>query len=276
MTKLSRPILRYHGGKWKLADWIISNFPNHRVYVEPFGGAASVLLKKRRSYAEIYNDLDGEIVNLFRVTRERGHDLKAALELTPFSRADFEQSLLSSDDPLERARRTVIRSFFGVGSGPTRRTTTGTLMRTGFRMDMSGSRAPAQDWRNYPGALTAIIHRLQGVVIENLPATEVMKNHDGPETLHYVDPPYVMSTRDRGGDYCFEMSDDQHAELAAFLHARQGHVVLSGYDSPLYQDLYRGWSRIEKRALADGARERTEVLWLSPGVSHGPLFAEGA
>ena len=112
----SRPILRYHGGKWILAPWIISHFPPHRVYVEPFGGAASVLLRKPRSYAEVYNDLDREIVSLFRVARERGEELRRALELTPFARQEYLEAWHPSDDPLEQARRTVIRAYMGFAS----------------------------------------------------------------------------------------------------------------------------------------------------------------
>src|SRR3954470_1229963 len=113
---VERPILRYHGGKWLLAPWILSHFPAHRVYVEPFGGAASVLLQKERSYAEVYNDLDGEVVNVFRVARDRGAELRRALELTPFSRDDFLLAYRLSPNALERARRTVARSFMGFGS----------------------------------------------------------------------------------------------------------------------------------------------------------------
>jgi DNA adenine methylase len=115
VSEPARPILRYHGGKWKIADWIIEHLPRHRTYVEPFGGAASVLIKKPRAYAEVYNDLDGEIVNLFCVARDRGEELARAVELTPYARDEFYQSFLPSDDPLEQARRTVLRSFAGFG-----------------------------------------------------------------------------------------------------------------------------------------------------------------
>ena len=188
MTK--RPLLRYHGGKWKLAPWILRHMPPHRVYVEPFGGGASVLLQKPRSYAEVYNDLDGEVVNLFSMARERGEELAQAVELTPFARAEFTQAYEPDGDPLEKARRTLIRSFMGFGSAGA----SGQV--TGFRANSNRSgTTPAHDWMNYPDCLRMVIQRLRGVVIENRDAIQVMQAHDCDEAVHYVDPPYVHSTR---------------------------------------------------------------------------------
>ncbi len=116
MNALTRPLVRYHGGKWRLAPWIVGFIPAHRVYVEPYGGGGSVLLRKPRSYGEIYNDLDGEIVNLFRVVRDRGEALVRVLELTPFAREEFLDGWHVSDDPVEQARRTLIRAYMGFGS----------------------------------------------------------------------------------------------------------------------------------------------------------------
>lgn len=263
----SRPILRYHGGKWKLAPWIIDHLPAHRTYVEPFGGAASVLLRKPRSYAEVYNDLDGEVVNLFRVARDHGDDLVRALEMTPFAREEFAGSRIPTEDPLERARRMVIRSYMGFGSNAHNKV-------SGFRANTRrAGTTPAMDWSRYPStALPAIIQRLQGVVIEHMDAAQVMTAHDGPKTVHYVDPPYVHSTRDKGGDYRHEMTDEDHVRLAELLHTLKGAVVLSGYESPLYSSLYTMWRKVYRRTHADGARERMEVLWLSPNCPERGLF----
>lgn len=261
-----RPILRWHGGKWKLADWIISHLPRHRVYVEPFGGAASVLLRKPRSYAEVYNDLDGEVVNLFRVARDRGEELRRALELTPFARDEFAESYNETTDPLEQARRTVARAFMGFGSNAHNKA-------TGFRANSNRSgTTPAHDWRNYPAAFGDVIERLRGVVIENRDAAAVMLAHDCDEAVHYVDPPYVAATRDNGGDYRHEMTDADHEALAETLHKLRGAVVLSGYRSALYDALYKDWRRVERHAHADGARDRVECLWLSPRCPAQGLF----
>jgi len=261
-------MLRYHGGKWLLAEWIISHFPQHRCYVEAYGGGASVLLRKPRSYAEVYNDLDDEVVNVFRVARDQGQQLKESLYLTPFSRKDFETSYAPTDCPLERARRTVTRSFMGFGSSAV------TGGKTGFRANSNRSgTTPARDWKNYAECFGELIDRLRGIVIENRDALEVMDAHDAPTTLHYVDPPYVLSTRaDARADYRFEMIDEDHTQLADFLKQLQGPVILSGYPSPLYDDLYSSWTRVDKKHYADGALGRTECLWLSPKVDMGRLL----
>lgn len=259
-----RPILRYHGGKWLLAPWIISHFPEHRVYVEPFGGGASVLLQKPRAYGEVYNDLDGEIVNLFRVVRDHGNELEGLLKMTPFARDEFLDSYEPSDDPLEQARRTMARSFMGFGSAAA------SGAKTGFRANSNRSgTTPSHDWANFPRNIAPIMDRLRGVVIENKDALKVMLQHDTPETLHYVDPPYVPETRDKGGDYRHEMTEEQHGELSDTLRELKGMVVLSGYACDLYDlGLYASWFRVERPALADGARPRTEVLWMNDACAN--------
>ncbi len=261
----SRPIVRYHGGKWRLAPWIVGHLPEHRVYVEPFGGGASVLLRKPRSYAEVYNDLDGEIVNLFQVARDAGERLARACELTPYAREEFERSYEPSTDALEQARRLLVRSYMGFSPAGT------SGQGTGFRSNTSRAYStPAHDWLTYPEGLRAAIQRLRGVVIENREAAACMASHDSPQTLHYVDPPYVHATRGlrrRSPAYRHEMTDDQHAALAEVLHGLRGMVVVSGYRCDLYDRLYADWLRIDRPAHADGARPRVESLWLSPSAA---------
>lgn len=274
MSAPTRPVLRWHGGKWMLAPWIIGHFPAHRVYVEPFGGAGSVLMRKPRAYAEVWNDLDGDVVNLFSVLRSpRAAELVAALRLTPYARAEYEAARTVCDDPVERARRLIVASFMGFSSAST-------LKASGFRANSNRSgTTPAHDWANYPDGLGAVIERLRGVVLENRDASDVMSAHDGPDTLHFLDPPYLPETRDAGGDYAHEMSMADHEAMLARLPALRGMVVLCGYPSRLYDDALPGWQRVERPALADGARPRTEVLWISPNAARGlnrDLFHEGA
>ena len=260
---VTRPVLRWHGGKWNLAPWVIQHLPAHRIYVEPFGGAASVLLRKPRAYAEVYNDLDDDVVGLFRVLRDpvSASQLVSSIRLTPFARIEQVEAYEQAADPVERARRLIVRSYMGFGSN-------GTHRKTGFRANSNRSgTTPARDWANYPDPLAAVAERMVGVTVENRDAKAVMAAHDGPATLHYVDPPYMPETRDKGGDYAHELTGDQHVELLQFLRTLGGMVVLSGYPSPVYDDLLADWTRVERKALADGARARTEVLWINPAAN---------
>ncbi|MYE01106.1 MAG: DNA adenine methylase, partial [Alphaproteobacteria bacterium] len=148
---LSRPALRWHGGKWRLAPWIIDHMPEHRVYVEPYAGAASVLLRKPRAYSEVYNDLDGEVVGLFRILRDpvQAARLAELLELTPYARSEFEAAYAACTCPVETARRLVVRSFQGFGADGHNAD-----VATGFRSSATrNGTTPAHDWRNYPGEL---------------------------------------------------------------------------------------------------------------------------
>lgn len=273
---LNRPALRYHGGKWRIAPWIISHFPPHRIYVEPFGGAASVLLRKRRAYLEVYNDLLFVVVNVFRVMKEPdlAADLERALKYTPYSREEFKLSYIPDMDPVEQARRTIVRAFMGFGTTGLSKGT------TGFRARSCGEGShPSSQWRTYSDAIPFFTARLQGVVVEDGYADKVINQHDGPDTLFYIDPPYVHSTRnkDGGGRYANEMSDKDHEDLAAQLHQVEGMVLISGYDSDLYNDLYCGWKKVTKKSYASsqqGQVERIECLWISPNCSRArlPLF----
>ncbi len=266
--KCTRPIMRYHGGKWKIAPWIISNFANHRTYVEPYGGAASVLLRKPRTYAEVYNDLDSEVVNVFTVFRDHGEELRRILWGTLFSRDEFVSSYFPSENPIEQARRTVARSFMGFGSASVTKTrhmtTRFSKPTTGFRANSNRSgTTPAHDWANYYDACEALIARLRGVTIENRDAVQVMLSHDREDVLHYVDPPYVAASRDAGSDYKYEMTNADHVQLSEVLKSLKGKVCLSGYHSTVYDELYDNWFRVERESLADGAKKRIEVLWMN-------------
>lgn len=248
-----------------LAPWIIGQFHEHRTYTEPYGGGASVLLRKPRAYAEIYNDLDGDIVNLFRVMQGPDrNELRHRIEMTPYARAEFDLSYEESSCPIERARRLIIRSFMGFGSDGHNRENG----KTGFRSNSNRSgTTPAHDWMNYPAALDFAVERMRGVIIESRPAIEIMRQCDSSQTLHYVDPPYQHSTRKGNNRYVHEMTDDDHVELLEYLQTVSGMVFLSSYPSQLYADALIGWRRVERDALADGARKRTEVLWLNPAAA---------
>jgi DNA adenine methylase len=270
-SKVTRPAMRYHGGKWKLAEWLLGFFPPHRIYVEPFGGAASVLLQKDRSYGEVYNDIDSEIVNVFRVLRDRvaAAELERLIRLTPYSREEFRAAYEDTADPIEKARRTICRSSMGFGSAAVTK-----AHKTGFRANTTRTgTTPATDWARYPDLIGQFVERLQGVTVENREAVDVIAHHDSPSTLFYVDPPYPFETRYASAAWkdCYrhELTTDGHRKLALVLRGVRGMVVLSGYSCPLYDELFGDWLRVERKAFADGARERTEVLWLNPKANQG-------
>lgn len=269
-----RPIVRWHGGKWHLAPWIISAMPKHRVYVEPFGGGASVLMRKRLSEVEILSDRDPLAVDLYRVLADPALSRELAMDvwLTPYRRSVFADiaMLAAADNPLHRARSTLIRGSMSYSSST----------RSGYRdprQRSDRSTSPSDDWYSYRHAVPGFHRRLRSVEILCEPAVDVMRRYDGDGTLHYVDPPYVHATRsDATHAYAHEMSDADHRDLLSFLSSLTGMVILSGYPSALYDGALSGWSRLTRRALDNGATWRTECLWLNPATAaRSPLFAQG-
>lgn len=261
-TTIKRPALRYYGGKWNLAPWIISFFPPHQNYVEPCGGAASVLLQKPRSPLETYNDLDGNVVNFFRVLRDRPDELIRKIRLTPWAREEYEDCVdVTAGDDLERARKFYVRacmSFNGAVSDNTRtygwRHTLCDEMRTTPAMDMANN------------VLADIAERLTGVQIEHSSYQDVVTRFDNDSALIYIDPPYVQQLRTQGYFYLFDWTLEQHVEAATLLRECAGYVVVSGYACDLYRDLYEahGWERHDKEAQTNSGGKRIESVWLSP------------
>ncbi|SAI58979.1 modification methylase [Bordetella ansorpii] len=243
-----RPVMRYHGGKFRLAPWVIRHFPPHRCYVEPYGGAAGVLVQKDRAYAEVYNDLDGDVVNLFRVLRSPSDRalLVEQLTLTPYARDEFEAAYEVAEDPVERARRTLIRAEMGFGSAGA------TKGATGFRVDTRRVYGTAQDlWRRLPATLSAVGERLSGVMIENRPALDVIRQHDGPDVLFYIDPPYIPEARQPGRFYAHEMSREDHLALLD---------LLTGGGARWHGDI----ERVPKRAVSEPSCQLADEYDHSP------------
>lgn len=280
---IKRPLVRYHGGKFVLADWIISHFPAHRIYCEPYGGGGSLLLKKPRAYAEIYNDLDENIVTVFKAARDNGPELIRLIRRTPFSRKFFNETYEKSDALAEQAAKFIYRSFSGFDSAAI----TSRRGKTGFRANSNRSgTTPAHDWKNYARHLFAITKRLNGVVIESRDAIELIRSIDSPTTLFYVDPPYFPDTRWNPktlGAYKHEMTAAQHEQLCEVLLSLKGFVVLSGYENNLYAEKLFTWAKSNRQALKSsnvGGVLATETLWINPACTkalesiHGNLFTE--
>lgn len=267
MDRQAQPLLHFRGGNVQIPDEIIGHFPcRHRIYVEPFGGSASVLLHKPRSPAEVYNDIDQEVVNLFQVMRD---PLKTAhliwrVRWTPLARDEFHLAAQDADDPIEQARHMLVRSW------------------TAFRCSRANRWAASDElgatkrhwallpssWRGVPEALRLIAERLCGVMVENRDPCQVIADYDSPQTLFYVAPPCPLQRR------CNRMHKMVRAQaieaeataLAKALAQIQGHVVLYGNDAELYRDLYPGWRRVCLNQGATAARRPAKVLWLSPGI----------
>jgi DNA adenine methylase len=266
LGKLTRPPHRYHGGKWRLAPWIIERLPppgDHVTYVEVFGGAAGVLLRRPRSKIEVYNDLDHQVVTFFRIIRDRASlsRLIDSIALTPFSRSEFRAAYDYSDNPIEATRRFIVRCYMGHGT-----CSIDPKDSNGFRScDIRAGKSYAREWSGIPDAILAAASRFAGVTIENQDYRKLIPKFDDNKTVFYIDPPYVRGTRNAGGKgYVHEMSDEDHRQLAWLLHRCRGRIAISGYPSNLYDSLYRDWHRHETQARANGQRgavRRTECLW---------------
>lgn len=262
------PAFRYHGAKFRIAHWLIGLMPPHQCYVEAFGGAAGVLLHKPRCYAEVYNDLDGDVVNYFRVLRDPvlRAELLEAIALTPYAREEFEEAFdRAGATPVERARRLAVRAQMGFGSAGA------TKGRTGFRLDTRRKYGTnSQLWATFDRNVTFAAQRFQAVVIENRPAVEVLVQHDADDTLHLVDPPYLHETRVmRSGARCYahEMTNEEHEALLDVLLGLRGMVMVCGYRHDLYMDKLAGWELHTTQARAAAGRGtvlREEHVWLNP------------
>lgn len=264
------PPVRYFGSKWQLADWIVAQMPPHCSYVEPFCGSAAVFFRKPPSGLEVLNDLNSDVVNFFTLLRDQTESLVRLIDLTPFSREEYERSFEVHEDPLERARRFYVRSWQGFRGG-------GTYDPKGWsHRTLDTTRSNTRDWSRLDGLFLGA-RRLKDAQIEHRDALELLERYDSPDTLFYIDPPYVISSRSRSEKkYIYEMDDSDHRTLSAALHALKGMVLLSGYDSRLYRELYGDWLVTRKSNTTNGNGTSMEYLWLSPAAVHMnrlPLFA---
>jgi DNA adenine methylase len=259
MNEITSPVVQHTGSKFRLSDWVVSNFPIHSSYIETHCGAASVLFAKLPSQIEVINDLNGEVVNFFDVLRDQTDALIRAVNLTPYSRAELLRAHQPTDNPLERARRFFVmgwQKFGGVRQGH----------EGGWRYGKpDAGRSPMKQWLNRCSDLEVFAERLRGVYIECDTALNVIERFDRPQALFYCDPPYVNETCTEEA-YENSMTDADHIELSETLHRIQGMGLISGYDCPLYRELYADWKMVTKQAYAIKTIARTECLWISPAA----------
>lgn len=254
-----RPVLKYPGAKWRLSDWIIDMIPPHISYVEPYFGSGAIFFNKPKSQIETINDIDGEIVNFFRVCRDHPDELSRLINLTPWSRQELQNCNLQIDNPIERARRTAVSCYMVFGSRRVSKT---------FRYTSGCAKNPGPDntklWGCLPETITEVAQRLKCAQIENRPALEIIQRFNGPEALLYLDPPYVKNTRTLHGDqYTHEMNDKDHVELLEAILRHRGKIIISGYDNPLYNDALTGWEKHSINARIERGRSRMETVWLN-------------
>lgn len=256
----------WFGGKFSHLDFLLPLIPQDAThFCDVFGGSAAVLLNVNPYPVETYNDVDSELVNFFEALRNQGPKLIKAIGLTPFSRAELVRACTPEQglSKLERARRFYIRA---------RQTRTGLAQTSSegrwahcvltSRAGMSGA---VSRWLGSVEGLSEIAQRLQRVQIENAPAIETIQRYDTPETVFYIDPPYVHSARGDSSAYGYEMTDEDHKNLAKVLNRVRGRVILSGYRTDLYDQLYRKWRRedAEARNCHSVRKLRQESAWLN-------------
>ena len=258
-------VLKYPGAKWRIAKWIISHFPKHHSYLEPFFGSGAVLFNKPLSNIETVNDLDWNVCNLFNCIRNDSQKLASMVSMTPFSRNTYDDTfkielndLLCEISPFERARRFLIQCWQGHGFR-----TNG--YKVGWKNDVQGreNMYAVYNWYRLPEWIIGIVDRLKQVQIENRSAVEVIKRFRYSNVLIYADPPYLLSTR-TAKQYKHEMSEQDHIELLEILLQHAGPVIVSGYQNKLYDDVLKGWRKnsIEGYAEYCGA-DRREVIWMN-------------
>jgi len=256
----------WYGGKFSHLEWLLPLLPESRHFCEPFAGSAAVLINRKPSPVETYNDLDGELVNFFRVLREQKEELIELIGLTPFSREEFEEAIDSQHGDLsdiERARRFFIRAR-QVRTGLAQSASSGRWAHC-LLTSRAGMAGAVSRWLGSVEGLSEVAQRLLRVQIEHGSAIEVIRRYDSEETLFYCDPPYVHASRGDSNAYKYEMSDEDHVELAQVLRSVDGKVALSGYDCDLMDELYYDWyvTKAPIKNINSTKQPRQEMLWTS-------------
>lgn len=255
-----KAVIKYPGSKWSLANWIISFFPEyHHSYLEPFFGSGAVFFNKPRSDIETINDLDGNVVNLFEWIRKDPERLAHEIYYIPYARQVYENAFASvPEDNFARAVNFCIRLNMGYGFR-----TTGE--KVSWKNDVQGRERAyaAQGWCNLPEKILQAAERLRGVQIENMPAIELIRRFNYKNVLIYLDPPYMAETR-HGKQYRHEMFDrESHEELLITALEHKGPVLISGYESDLYNEMLKDWHREERTVYSQVHSKKREILWMN-------------
>jgi DNA adenine methylase len=240
-----------------MANKIISLMPEHKSYLEPYFGSGAVLLSKEPSRIETINDMDDDIVNLFNVIRQWPDELKKVMEYTPYSRTEYNNAFKSNtDDSIEKARLFLIKSLQSHGFRVTE--------KSGWKNDVQGREKSycVSHWCEVPNIISEITQRLRQVQIEHMDAIELIKRFNYRNVFIYLDPPYLLNTRTRK-QYRHEMSDSDHVRLLETILQSNAKVMISGYQSELYDSYLKDWAKLSFNATAEHGLKRTEVLWMN-------------
>lgn len=252
-----KPLLKYPGAKNRLAPWIVSHIPSHKVYCEPFLGSGAVFLNKEPAYNEILNDLDYDIYNFFKIVREQSEEFSRLIDTTPYSRIEYSNAF--NDEPiseLEKARRFAVKCWQGFGCGNT--------YKTGYRRGIGDtSPNPAKAWEKLPTTMRLAAERLKNAQIEHVDALKLIKDMHGENTFIYIDPPYMKGTRVKKKQYTHEMTDEQHMKLLQIVKESDCKIMISAYENELYNTELIGWRKEHKSTTAECSRRRTETLYMN-------------
>lgn len=255
---LNIKILKWPGCKWRIANQIVDLLPPHKIYLEPFFGSGAIFFSKAPCNTEVLNDLDSEVTNLFKCIRDLPDELARLVNFTPYSRDEYKQSYNRSGTALERARQFLVRANMaraGMQYYSSAWRHSGPVLGAVCKQCVTG------DWNSIPSKILEAAERLKDAEIENTDAIKLIEKYNHKDCLIYADPPYLLSTR-RQRYYNVEMTEDkQHEELIRVLKEHSGPVLLSGYDSELYNDLLTGWSRKDIKTSAEQGKTRVEVIW---------------
>lgn len=251
-------ILRWPGAKWRIADWIINMFPPHDVYCEPFFGSGAVFFTKQPSGTETINDVDGNIVNLFRVVRDSADELAKVIEMTPYSREEYRYCYESEGDEIERARRFLVRTWQAFGGK--------TYCSTAWAHDRTNTVFRPKYWSKLPERILNTVERLKMAQIENMNALDLIVMYNRPNTLLYVDPPYLKSTRTQLHYECEFAKPEEHKELLERCKDHKGHVIISTYENELYNTELNGWEKKSIKVATNASGSAVETVYLSPGI----------
>ena len=265
----SNAVLRYPGAKWRIADFILQHMPRHHSYLEPFFGSGAVFFRKTPAPIETVNDINCDVVNLFRIVREQADTLAEYIAGIPYARQVYEEALYvnESTSDLERAVRFLVLAWQSYGARMDGK-------NCGWKRDVVGREASyaVRNWNRLPSWIVAAQDRLKQVQIENQDAFQLIRQFNSPKVLIYCDPPYMLSTRNCKTSYRHELDDSAHEELLYLLNKHSGIVMLSGYANELYDTLLRDWVRYDIDTVITSGSKRMESLWIR-GIRQEGLFA---